>query len=434
MISDATGQAEFFLNNHPALARSMSSLGLAATFPPDIPEQAAQARGKDINATIGQITDGRGHALALPAVEAALKGVEKKDRALLYSPIQGNAELRDSWRAWQRRFVAEDLPSTLPMVTVGLSHSLSLLADVFSEAGTPLVVPTPFWGNYRQMFGLRRGAILSGGSAYNTDGGFDPSAWQTALDQLPGDQPAVTIVNFPSNPGGYFPNHDERQAFLDSLLQAANRRPLVAIFDDAYAGLVYQDDCDPKSLFWDAVAANHPNLIPIKVDGGTKEFGLFGGRVGFITFGYEPDSEVAAILESKLKCLSRALLGSPVAIAQEILLQVLQSADVAADIEKIRVTLSERYRRLRPVLDGLDRAVLRPLACNAGCFALVEIPEQLGLTSEQVRLHLLDVESVGVVSIAPRFLRIAFCSMHQDDIERTVESMERAVRDLSSAS
>ena len=427
MTSQAEHHWEVLRRQQPALARSLSQLGRAAVFPPDIPEQAAEARGKDINATIGQITDGRGHALALPAVEAALAGLEKRDRAILYSPIQGNAELREAWRAWQRRTISDELPSTLPLVTVGLSHSLSLLADIFSEQGTPVVVPTPFWGNYRQMFSLRRGAVLSGGPAYR-DGVFDASAWQTSLDQLAHGKPAVTIANFPSNPGGYFPTNDERGQFMDGLLQAADRRPLVAIFDDAYAGLVYEDDCDPKSLFWDAVAAGHPNLIPIKVDGATKEFGLFGGRVGFITFGLEPESEVAAILESKLKCLSRALLGSPVATAQEVLLQALQSADVAGDVERVRLTLAGRYRRLRSALDNLDTSVLRPLACNAGCFALVEIPERLGLTSEQVRRHLLDVESVGVVSIAPRYLRIAFCSMAEEDIERTVEAMERGVK------
>src|SRR6185369_14185525 len=46
----------------PALLRALSPFGRRAYFPPDIPAQSAQARGKGINGTIGQITDGRGGA------------------------------------------------------------------------------------------------------------------------------------------------------------------------------------------------------------------------------------------------------------------------------------------------------------------------------------------------------------------------------------
>ncbi len=431
--SEGERQWQFLSEHHPQLAKCLSALGRAATMPADIPEQAAEARGKEVNATIGQITDGKGRPLALSAVEEALSGIVDRDRAILYSPIGGLPEMRAAWRAWQRRGIGDELPSSLPVVTVGLSHGLSLLADIFAEEETSVVVPTPFWGNYAQMFALRRGAVIESEEAY-VEGVFQPHAWQKSLDRLPEGKPAVTIVNFPSNPGGYFPNHEERRVFVNGLLQAADRRPIVAIFDDAYAGLVYEDDCDPKSVFWDVVAARHPNLLAVKLDGGTKEFSYFGGRVGFITFGLPVDSELATILESKIKCMSRALLGSPAATAQVVLLQALQAKETVADIEAIRVQLGRRYRRVRNALDRLDRDLLLPLACNSGCFALVEIPERLGLTAEQVRRRLLDVESVGVVSIAPRYLRIALCSLHEDDSERTVEAMERAVRDLAGAS
>ena len=43
-----------------ALHSCLSDLGRRVAFPPDIPFQAAQARGKEFNATIGQITTGAG--------------------------------------------------------------------------------------------------------------------------------------------------------------------------------------------------------------------------------------------------------------------------------------------------------------------------------------------------------------------------------------
>ena len=52
----------------PALFELLSPLGRRAFFPPDIPFQAAQARGKTYNGTIGQITDGYGQAVPVPAL------------------------------------------------------------------------------------------------------------------------------------------------------------------------------------------------------------------------------------------------------------------------------------------------------------------------------------------------------------------------------
>src|SRR5262245_14610041 len=71
----------------PGLVRALSPLGRRAYFPPDVPAQSAEARGKEINGTIGQITDGRGGAVPLPALAGAFAGLSSDDlsRALLYS-------------------------------------------------------------------------------------------------------------------------------------------------------------------------------------------------------------------------------------------------------------------------------------------------------------------------------------------------------------
>ena len=55
----------------PALFRTLSPLGRRVFFPPDIPFQAGQAKGRTFNGTIGQITDGRGGAVRVPRSGAA---------------------------------------------------------------------------------------------------------------------------------------------------------------------------------------------------------------------------------------------------------------------------------------------------------------------------------------------------------------------------
>jgi hypothetical protein len=61
----------------------------------------------------------------------------------------------------------------------------------------------------------------------------------------------------------------------------------------------------------------------------------------------------------------------------------------------------------------------------------VELPEQLGLSSEQVREHLLAKYDTGVIAIAPGYLRIAHCSIEADAIPELVRRVESAVRDLA---
>ncbi len=413
----------------PALLRALSPLGRRAFFPPDIPAQAAEARGRTFNATIGQITDGRGGAVGLPSLAAAfaLSG-QDLHQALLYSPIEGLPEARRRWRDWQRRGVSASIPSSLPIVTVGLSHGLSLLADLFGGEGKAVAIPQPFWGNYRQAFATRTGARVLTAPAY-LEGRYNPRAIAQALEALPDGDPAVALLNVPSNPGGYSPTAEERRILVESLLETAGRRPLVVICDDAYAGLVFEPDIPRESLFWELAGA-HPNLVPVKVDGATKELSFFGGRVGFLTFAVEPESEAARALENKVKLLVRSGIGSPVAASQAVMLQALRRDGIETEVEEVRQLLEGRYRALKGALAEADRELLNPLPFNSGCFALVELPERLGLSADAVRRHLLEHHDTGLISIEPRYLRIAHCSVDAAALPELVRRMETAVREL----
>ncbi len=431
-----------------ALHDALSPLGRRAFFPPDIPFQAAQARGTRYNATIGQITDGRGRAVPLPSLAAGLTGLPDtaRNRALLYSPVEGIPELRRLWSEWQRRLpgIPDGVHATLPVVTSGLTHGLSLVADLFAGPGRAVAVPRPFWGNYRQSFALRTGARMVTAPAYASPHApsqraarFEPRAIEQALAtaELPAGEPAVAILNLPSNPGGHSPSPGARDEIAASLVRAAESRPLVVVCDDAYAGLVYEEGVPARSMFWD-LQGRHPNLVPVKVDGATKELSYFGGRVGFLTFPFEPGSAVAEALESKTKCLVRAGIGSPAATSQVLALQALESGRAAAEVEAVRRLLAARHRVLRAALAECDPELLAALPFNSGCFALVELgprAREAGLTADGVRRHLLASEDTGLVAVGEEYLRIAYCSVAEEDLPELVRRLERGVRALAGA-
>jgi aspartate/methionine/tyrosine aminotransferase len=394
--------------------------------------QALSPLGRRISGDDIGVVDVRPASIPPPALVSAFALAEPDlSQALRESPIEGLPEVRHRWRAWQRRSAPAGAPSSLPLVTLGLSHGLSLVAELFGGEGKAVAVPQPFWGNYRQAFATRTGARVLTAPGY-VEGRFNTRAISDALAAVPAGEPAVGLLNIPSNPGSYTPDREERRSTVSALLKEADRRPLVVIVDDAYAGLVYEPEVPRESLFWDLAGA-HPNLVPIKVDGATKEFSFFGGRVGFLTFALEPDSEAARAVESKVTTLVRSSVGSPVAASQTILLQALRRQGIEAEIESVRRLLARRYHALKSALAEADPALVTALPFNSGCFALVELPERLGLDSETVRKHLLAHQDTGLVSIAPRYLRIAHCSVDEAALPGLVRRLVTGVAELAAS-
>ncbi|REJ75053.1 MAG: aminotransferase class I/II-fold pyridoxal phosphate-dependent enzyme [Acidobacteria bacterium] len=425
----------------PAVWTALSPTARQAVYPADIPFQAAEARGTRYNATIGQITDGAGGVLQLPAVASLLAGLSDaaRNRALLYSPIPGQTELRRLWRERERRQAEWDEasearplpPSSSPLVTSGLTHALALAADLFGGPDRAVLVPDPCWGNYRQVFALRTGARIERYPFYR-DGEFWPGGVAPALARLPPGEPAVVVLNFPSNPGGYMPTRAQRSELVASLVAAAADRPVVALCDEAYASLVYDPEIPRRSLFWD-LCGRSPQLIPVRASGATKEFLLFGGRIGFLTLPWDDEHPVASALDDKLRCLLRAGVGSPVALSQEILLQALQDEGLEGQVDAVRSEMARRHRSMCGALAAAEArgAPLRLLPSNSGAFVLLEL--SAGLDAESARRHLIEHASVGVVAVPPRYLRLAFCSTAPEDIEPLVDRLVVGLQGLEVA-
>ena len=76
-------------NDHPAAAACLSALGRRMFFPMGIPAQAAEAKSATINATIGQLTDGRGGSIPLPAIAEHLTNISL-NAATLYTAQGGS--------------------------------------------------------------------------------------------------------------------------------------------------------------------------------------------------------------------------------------------------------------------------------------------------------------------------------------------------------
>lgn len=399
----------------PAASACLSPLGREIRFPKGILSQNAQSRGAELRATIGQLTDGEGHSLGLTSITRHLEGLNA-DQVCLYSPPGGFPALR---RAWADRQGLPDQDDA-PVVTLGLTHGLSTLADLFCDADTDVIVPLPYWGNYRLIFEFRRGARLVTYPFFDGDG-FNVAGLRDALSKVRAK--ALVILNFPGNPTGYTPHAtDEVPAILNALTSCP--KPIVVATDDAYEDWVFEPDAQPRSLFWALRERVDPaRVLPVKVDGATKSLLFFGGRVGFLRFGCDP--EAGAVLADKAMAIARGTVSTPPGPSQALTLAALQDPRTDVELAARKDLMLARYQALTQSLPLLEGTRLSPLPGNAGFFRLLQCTG--GLDAETVRLDLLREHSAGVIAISStNALRVAFCSIEAHDIPKLVSRL-RAV-------
>ena len=380
-------------------------------FPMGIPAQAGEAKTAKINATIGQLTDGKGSALPLPAIAQHIHGLDM-EQTTLYTPQGGNKALRSAWG--DRLRSAGTGPMTLPFCTVGLTHGLSLLSDLFVDSDTDVLLPNPGWGNYNLIFGVRGGGRIHHYPVLE-QGVFAQNAIKSAIEKI--DKKGVLVLNFPGNPTGYTPTTDELKPWLDAI--RTSNKPMVVICDDAYTGFVYEDGLHTRSAFFDLADAPPETVLTAKVDGATKELCFFGGRVGFVTFGAQ--GSAADALEHKLKGMARASVSSGCSTSQAMVLSALKNPDLQSQQNAILDMSRERYLCLK---NALNAAGLSSSPFNSGFFAMIPVNGDV----EVLRKRLL-AKGVGVVALPQHHaIRIAFSSTALEDIPALVGAVADEIK------
>lgn len=400
---------------HPGCWALLSPLGRRAALPLGIPQQSAQARDCQRKATMGQITDGSGLPLTLPSIARYFDKLDPR-AALLYAPQHGLAALRAAWRA---HIEEPDTPASLPIVTAGMTHGLSLCAELFTSPDVPLLVAAPYWDNYDTIFQMRVGAPVHTWPFFDASRSFNTAGLAALLARQHG--PSAVLLNFPANPTGYSPRADEVPELVRVLTE--HPHPLCVICDDAYNGLYFGEGLYGRSLFGELSRRADPRRTVIcRVDGATKELVFFGGRVGFLTFSV--NGAAGAALEEKAAALLRGAISSVSAPAQAAVLGALASPTLQEERVFVHAILAERYRALR---DALTVAGVETFPFNSGCFALVPLPRDRDC--EQVRRRLIAEQSVGVIAIpSENALRVAFCSIEAVDIPDLVSRLVAVIR------
>lgn len=421
---------------NPHVYSMLSELGRRLYFPKGILAQSAEAKEKAhrCDATIG-IAREQGHAMGLGSVMKHFAGLSTDD-VLPYAPALGRPDLRKKWREalLRKNPTLQGKSFSLPIVTSGVTHALSLAADLFVDKGDVVLLPDKFWENYELLFGVRYQAQLAVYPFFHTAGGFSVESLRQALATRAGSWKTILIFNFPNNPTGYSITQREADQIVSILAEAAEEgRHLVVITDDAYFGLFYEEDVYQESLFA-RLAGLHERILAIKVDGPTKEEFVWGFRCGMLTFSaraFLSDETLYGALEKKVAGAIRSAISNCSQPAQTILSKALDDETTQAERQAKKEILQARARRVAQVLGNPKFArYWDPYPFNSGYFMCLRLK---GLDAETYRKHLLLEHGIGVIADGQRDIRFAFSGLDEAEIEGVFETMALAAQQLLEA-
>ena len=407
----------------------LSSLGKRMYFPKGIISQSAEAKekAKKYNATIGMATEGNA-PMFLHSMMKNFNDLEPSE-IFSYAPSAGNAALRELWK----KEMLNKNPSignktiSLPIVTAGITHGFSILADMYFDKNDTVIVPDMYWGNYKLIVEGRREAQIKN-FPFFADEGFNLKALEEAI-RTSGSKKVSVVLNFPNNPTGYSPSLKEIDQITAMFKKLAEENyKLFVICDDAYFGLFFEEETSKESVF-SKLCDLSENIFAAKIDGATKEELAWGFRIGFITYGGKglSDAQYKAI-EQKTAGAIRASVSNCNSLSQSLLVKGLSSKEYYNEKKLASKKMKERYLKVKEVVSKMGADIpLRVLPFNSGYFMTFEL---LGKDSEKLRKLLLDKYSTGTIAIAGKYLRIAFSSVTVEQIPDLYNTIFKAAKEL----
>ena len=394
----------------------LSDLGTRLYFPKGIIAQSGEAKqfGKTANGTIGMtVIDGK--PAILPSVHKNAPELTSRE-LVAYAPTAGNADLRAIWKEniIKKNPLLKDKNISLPVVVPGLTAGISYLADLFLDSTKPLLAADPSWDNYVLIASARRDAEFAQFPMF-ADGKFNIKGLEKAMEEQAKSGSVRVLLNFPQNPSGYSPTHEEAEQIVAIVKRLADNGTKVMVWcDDAYFGLAYEKEVEKQSLFA-YLADLSPNVLAAKIDGPTKEDFVWGFRCGFITFGCKGlTEEQYDALVKKLMGAIRSSVSCSSTPPQTLLLKAYLDPETEKQKKEFRDILERRYKAVKAFVSSHTSKEVEPLPFNSGYFMSFHTKS---VDAEILRQKLLKEQGIGTISIDTHTLRVAFSSLDEDKID-----------------
>jgi aspartate/methionine/tyrosine aminotransferase len=457
---------EFKVIKKTPLFKAFSELGKRIFLPEGIFYWSGRAKKEaEIIGTIGSafgyekdFIDG-GSAEWVPCYLKEIKkytNISIKD-VVPYASIAGLPEIRETWKNWliKKSGYNEQSDSeyisrlekyiTTPISTSGVTNGIFLCCSLFLNPGEYIISPNKRWGNYDNIIVKNIGAKIKSFEFFK-DNAINIQGLKDAINEVLKVQDKIVIIlNFPNNPTGYVPTFDEAKEMVETLRESQKSgKPIIILVDDAYEPYVFGDEVLNKSIFYELHQLDE-DIIPIKLDGITKELLLYGGRIGFVTIGIKPkwvsnDQELADLkseINNKLEGINRSTVSNCNHFYQALTQKIFSENNMEQIIEtrnKVTILLKKRYEKINAELAKINNPNISIDPNSGGFFLFVNLNSDKIKASEFAD-HLLKKYKVGVIPIEKiddniNGIRIAYCSIDLEKIPEFIKRIQLALQDF----
>ncbi|KKK44900.1 hypothetical protein LCGC14_0668890 [marine sediment metagenome] len=373
-----------------------------------------------------------------------------------YASIGGLNETREIWKNYIIKKANYDKEKeklsrleryiSTPIITSGVTNGIFQSCSLLLNPGETIIAPNKRWGNYDNIIVKFIGAKIKSFTFFKEQK-IDLESLEEAINEVVKlQEKIILILNFPNNPTGYVPTKEEARDIVNLLQekQILHNKPIFVLVDDAYEPFVYSNKAIDKSIFYDLHQLEE-NVIPIKLDGITKELLIYGGRIGFITFGLksswvEDINELEVLkkeLHNKLEGFNRATISNCNHFYQTITNKIFSEKGVDNIIKsrnKVKELLKERYERINLELAKIDNPDISIDPNSGGFFVFVNLnPDKI--KANAFGDHLLKKYQVGIIPIEKfdekiNGIRIAYCSIDVTNIPELIKRFNLALNDF----
>ncbi|MFW9772180.1 MAG: aminotransferase class I/II-fold pyridoxal phosphate-dependent enzyme [Promethearchaeota archaeon] len=375
-----------------------------------------------------------------------------------YASIPGLDELRKVWKQWIIKKSLHDIDSeaeklirvekyiTMPLITSGVTNGIFMVSAMFLNPNETIICPNKRWENYDNIFNTFLGANIQSFKFF-ADDKLNINALSEAIYKVSEKQDKIIIIlGFPNNPTGFIPSKEESAELIEVLknIQIELKKPILVLNDDAYEPYIFSENVINRSLFYDLHQLNE-NIVPIKLDGITKELLLYGGRIGFVTIGLKPewvnnDIELEMLkkqIDNKLSGFNRTTISNCNHFYQAVTSRIFKEHgmdDILKTRGFIENILRRRFEKINEELKKIETHDISIDPHGGGFFVFLNLnPNKIRAT--EFADHLLKNYKVGIIPIENRGeningIRIAFCSIDINQIPEIINRINLALGDF----
>jgi aspartate aminotransferase len=349
--------------------------------------------------------------IAEAGIEAIRKGFTR------YTPVEGNADLKDAIIAKFKRENGIDYKRNQVIVSTGAKQTIYNLIMAVINPGDEAVIPAPYWVSYPDIVMLADGVPVTPYAGPEQGYKLTPAQLEAAISP----KTRLFILNSPSNPTGAAYTRAELRALGDVLL----RHPQVIICtDDMYEHIYWAPEPFASLL------TVCPELYDrtVTTNGVSKAYAMTGWRIGYCGGPAE--------LVSAMSIIQSQSTSNPSSIAQKASVAALNGDQTC--VREMNKHFKARHDFLVAGLNKLPGVSCLP---GAGTFyAFTSIDKAIKLVGAKddndFAEHLLNSAGVAVVPGsgfgAPGHMRLSFaCSL--ETLEEALRRIEKALKAAQAA-